>query len=534
LSILSKYIIRSMNTKFAKILSATALVAGATLLAKILGLVRDRILASTFGAGDSLDIYYAAFRIPDFIFSLLILGALFAAFIPVYTDYLVKRDEQTAFRLTNSLVNLVLLVSIAAALILFVFAPQFLHLLTPGFDGAKIEKASELMRIMLFSPVIFSISGILVSVLQAHKRFLVFSLAPMFYNAGIIFGATILVKYLGLSGLAWGVVIGALFQLLVQIPAVVRLGYRYRPVIDFSDGGVKKVLKLMLPRAASVGIVQINILVETLIASTLASGSLAILALSNNLQIVPVGVLAVAFATVVFPTLAEKFSMEDKKEFVANFAFSLRQTLFFVIPATAGMFLLRAQIVRLALGAGQFSWTDTILTSKALGVFVISLSAQAMLPLLIRSFFAIHDTKTPFYISVLAVIGNTFFAIFFSQQFGVIGLALAFTATSILHAVLLTLVLHKRLGFLDGRRSLIAVAKFLLATVVMAFVVYGVIYGVEPFVNTHTVLGLSLQSAAAALAGFMTYIGVCSLLSCEEVETIKGKWLKRKDHANNE
>ncbi len=351
--------IKSLTQKFKNstpsnsLASAAFVIAMAGVASRLLGLLRDRILATQFGAGDALDIYYAAFRVPDLIYNLLILGALSAAFIPVFTNLIARDEEKEAWELVNVFLTTALIFLVALATILAVFAPYLVKLITPGFSGEKMQGVVTLTRIMFLSPIFLGISGIFGGILNSFKRFLIYSLAPLLYNLGIILGALFLVKPFGIAGLAWGVVLGAFLHLAIQYPNVKLVGMKYFPRLDFKNKNLRRVITLMIPRTMGLAVTQINLLVITIIASTLSAGSLAIFNFANNLQAVPLGFLSVPFVLAIFPTLSHLAARENWGEFVLNFSKVFRQILFFIVPASVLILVLRAQIVRIVLGSGK-------------------------------------------------------------------------------------------------------------------------------------------------------------------------------------
>ena len=293
---------------------AAALVALSSLVSRFLGIVRDRILAGQFGAGTTLDIYYAAFRIPDLIFNILVLGALSAGFIPIFTTLIKDHkshqsgepqgDNQAAWSLANNVLNILVAGLAGLSLIGIIFAPILTRLITPGFDEAGQSLTTALTRIMFLSPLFLGISGIFGGILQSFKRFVIYSLAPIFYNLGIIIGALYFVELWGINGLAWGVVLGAGLHMAIQIPAIYHLGFRYRWQIRWQEINTRKIWRMMVPRTLSLAISQINLVVITIIASTLSSGSLAVFNFANNLQCFPIGILGISFAIAAFAVLA--------------------------------------------------------------------------------------------------------------------------------------------------------------------------------------------------------------------------------------
>ncbi len=501
--------------------SATMIIAMASLLSRLLGMVRNRIFTSFFGAGDELDAYFAAFRIPDLLLNLLILGAFSAAFIPVFTGLISRNKEKKAFEVVNSMVNLMLVAMLVACGMVMIFAPQLMSLITPGFDGEKMKLTIMLTRIMLLSPIFFGISTIASGILNSYRKFFAYAIAPIMYNIGIIGGALFLVPKIGVYGLAVGVVIGACLHMAIQIPTSFTTGYRYRFRWNLKDYYLIKIIKLMLPRAAGLAVSQINLIVVTVIASTLMAGSIAIFNLANDLQNLPVSLFGISFAIAVFPTLAANASLKKMKDFVKNLSYTLRQIIFLIIPASVILFLLRAQIVRVVLGGGKFDWEDTYYTSATLGLFCLGLVGQAVIPLLARAFYAVHNTKTPVLISIFSVILNIGFSLLFVQIMGVVGLALGFSLSSLFNAIMLYVFLYRKLGDLNGHATFVTLFKSLVASLVTGVVMYGVLYTVSNFVNMQTFGGIMIQGGIALMIGLITYFSISWIWGCEEVSAVK-------------
>src|SRR3989338_11285854 len=420
------------NGEINSITMAALLVGGSSLVSRLLGIFRDRILAGQFGAGDTLDVYYAAFRLPDLIFNLLVLGALSAGFIPIFTSLikspllklrsLLGHEYKEAWQLANNVLNILVLGLLLLCGLGVIFAPQIIQLITPGFSREKIDLTVGLSRIMFLSPIFLGISGVFGGILQSFKRFFVYAMSPIFYNIGIIIGALYLVPLWGIYGLAWGVVLGASAHLAVQLPTLIQLGFKYSFQFDLKNKKVRQIWLMMVPRTMSLAISQLNLLVITVIASTLSSGSLSVFNFANNLQSFPVGIFGISFAIAAFPAMSA--AAFDKKNLVKDLSQTVRQILFFIIPSTVLLLALRAQIIRVILGTGQFDWQDTVLTIDTLGFFCLSLFAQALIPLLVRVFYARLTAKTPFIIGLIAALANIFLSIWLSDRLGVAGLAL--------------------------------------------------------------------------------------------------------------
>jgi putative peptidoglycan lipid II flippase len=510
---------------------AALLVALSSLVSRLLGIFRDRILAGEFGAGDTLDIYYASFRIPDLIFNLLVLGALSAGFVPIMIglikeyDVLSKDANKAVWRLSNNLINIMGCILIILAVLGFLTAPWLMRLIAPGFDPDKLSMAADLTRIMFLSPLFLGISSILGGILQSFKRFFIYSLSPIFYNLGIIIGALYFVPIWGVYGLAWGVVLGAFMHMCVQLPAVLALGYRYEPAFDVKDKNLRKMGYMMVPRFLSLAVSQINLLIITVIASTLASGSLAIFNFANNLQSFPIGIFGLSFALAAFPALSAVAF--DRKKLIDNFSNVFRQILFFIVPSTILLLTLRAQIIRVVFGTGEFGWSETVLTINTLGFFSLSLFAQASLPLIMRVFYARQNSKTPFYAGLAGVALNVVLSLYFAKFLGVAGLALAFSIANIFNFVLLWLFLRQETGHLDEARIFKSAAKFSIAGLMAGAAVQGAKLLIWPYVDMTRVWGVFTQGFIAGIAGLLVYFAFCSLLKSEEFDSFWNSFKRR-------
>jgi len=517
---------------------AAALVALSSLFSRLLGIVRDRILAGQFGASTNLDIYYAAFRVPDLIYNLIVLGALSAGFVPIFTslikDFSCKTEKgcepaehnKEAWGLANNILNIIFVGLAALSLLGIIFAPFLTRLLTPGFNAQQQAITSALTRVMFLSPLFLGISGVLGGVLQSFKRFLIYSIAPIFYNFGIIIGALYFSSWWGLYGLAWGVALGAFLHMAVQIPSVYILGFRYRLKIIWHDFNTSKILKMMVPRTMSLAISQINLVVITIIASGLSSGSLSVFNLANNLQSFPIGIFGISFAIAAFPSLSE--AAFNKQKLTASFSQTIRQILFFIVPATVLIIALRAQIIRVVLGTGNFDWQDTILTMNTLGFFALSLFAQATIPLLVRVFYARHNSSIPFYLGLFTVFLNIGLSFLFCKTMGVAGLALAFSIANIANFLLLWIWLYFSVGNLDISNIVISVLKFTASAIAAGLAAQIMKVVVWPFIDMTKFSGVFIQLMVAGIAGLVVYIFFCYLFKSEElygfIAALKNRW----------
>lgn len=524
-----------LNSQAKTVGAAAGILAISALISRVLGLVRDGLLSSIFGAGSDLDVYFAAFRIPDLVYSLLIAGGIVVAFLPLFTEYFSK-DEKETWKFTSNVLNIFLLFLILLSLLLFIFAPSLMKLITPGFTPQQIDKASLLTRLMFLSPILLGLSSVFSGILQYFNRFLVYSLTPILYNLGIILGILFLAPHFGVAGVALGVILGAVLHFLIQIPSAISCGFRYQTIFNFKDPGIKKIFNLMIPRLLGTAGLQINLMAITAIASTLSVGALAIFNFANNLQHIPMGIIGVSFATASFPLLARTWANGQKEEFFRSFSSSFRQTLYLIIPVSVLMFILRNQIVGLILKHGQFTLVDAQLTAASLGLFSLSIFAFSLVPLLARAFFAFQDTKTPAVITFLFMIFNVIASLYFvrllanpngfgnllikffslpeNQNIAVLGLPLAFSLAAIFNFTLLAIFLYKKIGNYRLEEIWSSAFKIILATVLMAG---GAYFTIQAF------SGIFSQTIIASLVAVLIYISATFLLKSPEIQTLKSK-----------
>lgn len=525
--------IKKLFSKQSKTITGAAILLGsASFVSRLIGIIRDRVFAHTFGAGSSLDAYYAAFRIPDLVYNLVIVGALSAGFIPIFTS-LVQKNKAEAWRVTNSIINILGLFLIIICAILFIFTPQLMPFLVPGFEAKELELTTALTRIMFLSPIILGFSSIVSGVLQSFKSFLIYSLTPIVYNLGIIVGAIFLVPIMGINGLAVGVVFGAILHLGVQLPTLFQHGFQYKGILLWKNKYVKVIGKLMIPRTLSLATTQLNLLVITIFASTLGAGSIAVFNFANNIQHFPIGIVGISFAIAAFPTLAQLASEDKKDKMTEQLSQSIRQIIFFIIPLTIIFLLLRAQIVRIILGSGEFDWPDTIRTANTLAFFSFSLFAQALIPLLVRAFFAMHDTWTPFLVGLISSLVNIIAGLYLRNILGISGLALAFSIAMIVQLILLWLVLRGRLGTLQESKMVTSIQKMAGSALLMAIVIQSVKSPISNMVDMTRLWGIFIQGTIAGTLGMVVYGTICYALKLEEMigfkESLQRKFIKLKN-----
>jgi putative peptidoglycan lipid II flippase len=441
----------------------------AIVLGQVLGLVRGILVASAFPAIE-LDAFFAANRVSETLFMLIAAGALGSAFIPTFSGLLAQGKRKAAWRLASAVANLILLILTALAVLAAVFAPAIVrHLLAPGFstDQGQFQLTVQLLRLQLASVLLFGLGGLIVGILNAHQVFFVPALTPSMYQLGLIFGVLVLGPRFGIQGLAWGVVVGAALYLALQIPALLRVGRAtkatsetswYTPTLGLQDASVREVVRLMLPRVAGIGVVQLNFWVNTWLASRMQSGSVAGIQYGFSLMLMAQAAIAQSVAIAAMPTFSAQHALGQRDELRASLAAALRWILLLSAPAAAGLILLRRPIVALLYQRGEFDERMTALVAWALLWYSAGLVGHAMLEVLTRAFYAQRDTRTPVMVGAAAMALNVILSLTLSDLFARSGwmphggLALANSLATALEMGILLLLVRNRLGGLDLRK----------------------------------------------------------------------------------
>lgn len=505
-------------------------------LSQILAFLRDRLLAHIFGAGIELDIYYAAFRIPDFIF----VSVASVVSLSVLIPFIIERDEEGREKLREFIDGIFSFFGILIALvsILAFFAmPEIAGLLFKGMSPWALEQVIYLSRLLLLSPIILGFSNLFGSLTQAYNRFTIYALAPLLYNLGIIVGIIILGERMGIRGVALGVVLGALLHALVQIPFVVKSGLFPRATLKFDPVLIGKIVKISFPRTITLAMSSLTLLFLTAFASLMSAGSISILTFSINLQSIPLSLIGVSYSLAAFPTLTRRFRENNMKAFVEQMALTTRFIIFWSLPVTALLIVLRAQVVRVILGTGMFGWDETRLTAAALALFVLSSVFQCLILLFMRGFYSAGFTKKPFVINLIStvflfvasyILVTTFYNSSLLSYFVgvllkvedipntvVLMLPLAFTLGTIVNGVALWVAFERQFkGY--SREVMRTVFEVFGTSVIMGATTYVLLNLIEPLFNTNTLIGLLLQALVAGLGAII--LGVMILLSLKSRE----------------
>ncbi len=506
----------------AQIARAAGLVMALFVVSRALGLVREMVISHQFGTGGNLDAYLAAFRLPDILFQIVAGGALGSAFIPTFAAYLAHDDEESAWRLASAVINLVLILTTTLAVLAALLAPWLVRdVIAPGFDPARQALTTSLMRLMLITPVIFGVSGIVMGILNARQHFLLPALAPILYNLGIVGGAVALAPTMGVRGLAWGVVGGALAHLLVQVPGLARHGMRYAPLLGLRDAGVHEVGRLMLPRMLGLAAVQVNFLVNTILASGLAAGSLAALNYAWLLMLLPQGIFAQSVATAAFPTFSAQAARGQRAEMRSTLAATLRAVLYLALPAAVGLIVLRVPLVALVFQRGAFTATSTRTVAVALAFYALGLPAHSAVEIVVRAFYAMHDTKTPVAVGVAAMGLNIALSLAFLPAFEALGwaphagLALSNSLATTAEMGVLLAIIRRRLDGLEGRRLAASLARIGFSAAAMGAAAWAL-------AGLLSTAGTWLAAGTAIAAGIVVYGGISVALGAPEPRSVWG------------
>jgi len=531
-----------LNREVPSFHAAAIIMGGATLAAKLLGLFRDRLLAAHFGAGDTLDAYYAAFQIPDLLYMIFLVGGASAAVLPVFLSY-ERRSRLDAERFIGNLLvvlGLLGIILIGAAILL---APWLITLIAPGFSGAKFSLTVLLARYMMSGALFLGIAGILSSVLQANHRFFAFALPAIVYNIGIIIGVVLFLPWLGPKGLAIGVLLGGVLQILVQLPAMRSIQFRFRPSFNLRDAGFRTVVRTSLPRVIALSMSQVTTILLLALASFFTAGSISVFKFASNLLYVPVGLFGVSYALAMFPRLSDASLSGQGEAFREHIVFGVRNILFWAIPIAALAIVLRAHLVRVILGSGAFDWQDTRLVAATFAILAIAIISESLLPLVLRAFYALGNTRSPLFWDIVGSFATITFALGFTLWFThhpsvlshiaqllrigdlheprILAIALGFSLGSLLNLTLLFLSLSRVFRERFSISLLVEfapVAGMLGASLVAAVAAYVSLLPFPAIISTNTLLGIFAQGFVAGVVGFFVYGGILLLQGNAEIQ----------------
>ena len=465
-----------------QIARAAGIVMAAYVISTLVGILRGMVVSHAFGTSPELDAYNAANRVTELLFNLTAGGALGSAFIPMFTGMLARKDKESAWKLASGVFNTILVILVSVSALMWVFAPQIVeHILfaLAPVNAAQIGLTVKLLRIMLPTVIVFGISGLVMGTLNAHQVFLLPALAPAMYSLGLIAGTLFLPESWGVERLAIGAVIGSIGHLGLQIPGLLRLpGRFFDRLVGFKDLAVRQVLKLMLPRILGAGVVQLNFVANTIIGLSLGEGSASALTWAFTLMLMPQAAIAQSAGIASLPTLSAQVELGQFDQFRKTLAGILRVMLLLALPATVGLIALRVPLIRVLYERGSFDATSTQMVAWALLWYAVGLTGHSLVEVLSRAFYAMHDTRTPVTVGVIAMTGNILLSFAFSWIFGQIGwlrlggLALANSFATTVECLALLIILRKRLKSIEGRQILRTGLSVVAASSVMGLALF--------------------------------------------------------------
>ncbi|MEX2144327.1 MAG: murein biosynthesis integral membrane protein MurJ [Anaerolineales bacterium] len=485
-------------------------------LNSLMGLLRQVVVTGAFGADSALDAFYAASRLPEILFSLVAGGALGSAFIPTFTGFLENKKRAEAWQLASAIANLVTLVLVAVSLLAWVFAPALVgSILVPEFDAAQQVLTVDLLRIQLITPVIFGLSGLLMGILNAHRSFLLPALAPSMLWLGMIVSVFTFVPSLGIRGLAWGAVLGAGLHFAVQVPALLKVQPRYQLMLGLHLASVRQVGRLMAPRLLGVAVVQLNFLVNVIVASGMAAGSLAAITVAFSVMLMPQQAIGQAIAIAALPTFSAQVARGQLDELRSSLASTLRGIVLLALPASVGLVLLREPVIALLFQRGAFGADDTQLVAWALLWYAAGLLGHTVVELASRAFYAQHDTRTPVLVGSLAMGLNVALSLTLPGVFASLGwmphggLALANSAATFIEMLALLVLMGWRLKGLEGARLWQGLGQAILGSAVMGLAIWG-------WINLANAAPLWAVAGGGIGVGLLAYALVAWLLRVPE------------------
>lgn len=506
------------------ILSAAFVIMGTTILSQLLGLFKKRLLVAVFGASNIVGVYDVATKFPDTLFQLIIAAAISSAFIPVFSGYLSTGREKEGHEMASNLLTVGVLLFSGFSLILVIFAPFVLKIFNPGagFSPSEMDLMANLLRIIIVGQLIFVVGIFFSALLQSYNHFFIPGIAAATFNLGIIVGIIVLAPFTGIYSAAYGIIIGAFFYIIVQLPLVKKIGFSYRPNFSFRSAGVQTTSKLMWPRTLAQAIFQLgSLLIISLLSFLPDTGrNYVIFDLAQTLAFAPVALVGQAIAQAAFPVLArEKDRLND---FKVTFLTSFNQMFYLILPISALLLVLRIPIVRLVFGAPKLDWPATVLTGRTLAFFALSIFAQALVTLIYRAFYALHDTKTPLIIggitTILMLALGAGFIFFFHGS--VITIAFAYTLANIVNFLVLFFMLERKVGGFNKWELLISVGKTSVSTGCMAVALYVPIKLLDRLVfDTTRTVNLLVLTGISTLIGLALYLFLTWLFDVKEAQT---------------
>jgi len=493
-----------------------------TIFSRVVGYIRDIIIGAQYGQSSLTDAYLAAFSIPDFLYYLLVGGAVSSAFIPVFSSYIATDRKDEGWRVASTVVNIVIPLMLIGITIASVLAPYIVkYLLVPGFTPENMALTVTMTRIMLVQAFFMSLNGICMGILNSYQRFLAPAIGSVMYNVTIIVFGVALAKKLGIVGFSVGVAAGAIVQFLIQLSALRNIGLKYQLVLDWRHPGVRRIIYLMVPVLLGFSMNQLGLFVQQNISSSLAQGALTAVRWAQRIMQLPIGLFAITIAMAVFPTLTGQVARREMDLFKSSFSLGLRTIFFITVPCSVGLALLGKPVIRLLYQQGNFTAENTAVTAYTLAFFCLGLFAYGGVQLMNRVFYALQNTWTPVTIGASAMALNIVLNFLLIDLLGTGGLALAYSLAGIVNLVVLLLLLRRYIGHIGGRLIISSFLKTLVFSLIMGFVAYGVSWGLENFViDVGTKSGQLIQVACSISAGILVFFYLTLRSDMEEMKMV--------------
>lgn len=535
-----KKILSLINKQYGGINEAAILLGVFSLTSQLLGLIRERALVSQIGPGIDLDIYYAAFKIPDLIFTAVASLVAVTALIPFLTEKISQEpDNKKAVMFMNRVFSAFFSAMMIVLGIAYLAMPSLVHFVAPGFSTKALHELSLMSRIMLISPLLLGLQNLLGSVAQTYRKFFVFALAPVLYNVGILIGIFFFYSRYGIYGLAYGVVIGAFLHFLIQVPTVLHLGFnpRFTTKLDFKELG--EIVRIALPRTLTLAMNTITVTILISLASKISAGSISILNFAINLQTFPIMMISLSYAIAAFPTLVEAFSLGNIEKFKNIVVETARQIIFWSLPITTLFIVLRAHIVRVVYGTNTLSWNDTRLTAGLFALLSFAIIASSLVLIFVRAYYASGRTKVPFFVTVSGMcitLTTAYFSgivlttnIELSESIAhlfrltnvsgikILSLGIGYCVGQFFNLTVFWLLFRKHFGVGVLRPVHSTLFKGILSSILGGLVTYFVLIFLAPYVNQDTFLGILGQGFLAGVLGILVILMVLRILKSKEL-----------------
>ena len=510
-----------MKTQNKQIARAAGIIAVTALISRLLGFVRDWFIYTRFGESYITDAFNAAFSVPDFIYMLLVGGALSSAFIPVFSSYLATDREEDAWKMASVVFNYTMLALVFLIILAFIYADPLVYLLAPKLPPYYLHMAVFYTRLMFIQCFFMALNGLALGVLNSYNHFTTPAVGGIIYNLGIIVVGVAFMDKIGMTAFAYGVVAGAILNFFVQVPALIRTGMKYYPSLNFHNEGFHQVAILTIPVLVGLSVTQFNLFISQNLASGLAEGSITALKIAQRIMQLPLGIFAMSIAMAVFPTMTAQAVRGEYTDFKHTLSLGLRGIFFVTIPSTIGLIAIGEPTIRLMFEWKSFTSENTLATASALIYYSLGLFAYSALQVLNRVYYALKDTKTPVIVGIITIALNILLSFILIQPLGHLGLALAYSLAGIFNMLLLLLILKLRLGDIEGRRILSSLGLSLLISTFMYFLLVATVRLLQNILTFSPRVDELIAVLSAVILGVLFYAAGSLVLGMEEAIMVK-------------